>query len=226
MNRLKVGIVEDEPINAEFLEQVVRSLGHSIILSTPCEKEALESIIKSLPDLLLLDINLKGGMEGVWLAEELNRLRLPVSVIYISAYRDKNTVKKASGTEPFNFLSKPFDATDIEIAITLFIGKLRKKEQDGHIVRLGEGYLFDIESLMLSKEGIPIKLTLKEAELFALFCRNRDRLLSSETITSAIWGEKPVSESTIRDTIYRIRKKIPEVKIDNISSLGYILTTF
>lgn len=214
----KIGIVEDEPFSAAFLEESVCELGHSVAFNSMCEKEALERLQESEVDIIFLDINLKGNYEGIWLAEEINK-KYQIPFIYITAYRDSKVIEKVSKTKPFYFLSKPFDRTDIEIALSIFSEKYRSKTT----VHLCGKYKFDMQTLTLYREDEQVRLTQKERELLHLLIQNRGLVVSTEMIISSVWKEKAVGDSAIRDTVYRLRKKIEELKISNISSLGYTL---
>lgn len=213
-----IAIIEDEPITIALLELCARELGHSVAFSSMCEKEALERLQDSEVDIIFLDINLKGNYEGIWLAEEINK-KYQIPFIYITAYRDKKVIEKVSKTKPFYFLSKPFDRTDIEIALSIFSEKYSSKTT----VHLCGKYKFDMRTLTLYREDEQVNLTQKEREFLHLLIQNRGLVVSTEMIISSVWKEKAVGDSAIRDTVYRLRKKIEELKISNISSLGYTL---
>jgi len=225
MVSLKIGIVEDEPISAAFLQQVAVSLGHSVVLNDSCENRVLAFVAERVSeiDMLFLDINLKGGSEGIWLARELNRLDKNIAIVYTSAYRDRETIDMVSKTKPFSFLSKPFDTTDVEIVISLFIEKMRVDSDREYIVVLKNGYMFDTKNHELKKDGIVIRLTQKERELLNILCKNINKVVMNDTILMVLWGDKIVSESALRDTVYRLRKKIPDLTIENVSSMGYLM---
>lgn len=214
----KIGIVEDEPFTTALLEQCIEELGHSVAFSALCENEALEKLEENDTDLIFLDINLKGSFEGLWLADEINR-SFHIPFIYITAYRDKKTVEKVSKTKPFYFLSKPFDGTDIEIALSIFAEKNIEKS----VVEICSEYMFDMRTMSLYRQDRYIKLTQKERELLYLLIQNRGLVVSTDVIINSVWKDKAVGDSAIRDTIYRLRKKIEGLKVKNISSLGYTL---
>ncbi len=69
----------------------------------------------------------------------------------------------------------------------------------------------------------PISLTKKELSVLNFFCRNINQNISYDTMREYIWYSKSVSSSTIRDTVSRLKNKIPEVDIENIINFGYVL---
>jgi DNA-binding response OmpR family regulator len=212
-----IAIVEDEPFTAAFLEKCIKELGHSVAFCSLCENETLEKLQENDTDLIFLDINLKGSLEGLWLAAEINK-KFRIPFIYITAYKDRATVAKISKTKPFYFLSKPFDGTDIEIALSIFSEKISNVA----MVELCDEYMFDMRTMSLYRDDTYIKLTQKERELLYLLIQNRGLVVSTDVIINSIWKDRAVGDSAIRDTIYRLRKKIEGLKVKNISSLGYI----
>ncbi|MFP4332272.1 MAG: DNA-binding response regulator [Campylobacterales bacterium] len=216
---LKIGIVEDEPFTLAFLEQSVSELGHSVAFGCDCEKKAMEKIETLEVDIIFLDINLKGSYEGIWLADEVNK-KFQIPFIYITAYRDKKIVEKVSKTKPFYFISKPFDVSDIEIALSIF----EVKNLDVEVLELCEHYSFDIKNMVLYRDKEQVNLTKKERELLWLLIENRGLVVPVSKIIDDVWKDKAIGDSAIRDTVYRLRKKIPEFKIENIPSSGYSLS--
>ncbi|MEO8891328.1 MAG: ATP-binding protein [Coleofasciculaceae cyanobacterium] len=121
MQNIKVLIVEDEEIVAFDIESILHSLGYEICAVVSSAEEAIASTSLCLPDLILMDIMLKGSMDGIQAAAEIHR-RFNIPIVYLSAYGDTNTIERAKLTEPFGYLLKPFAEkelhTAIEIALT------------------------------------------------------------------------------------------------------------
>ncbi|MCP4219901.1 MAG: response regulator [bacterium] len=109
----KVLIVEDEIICALYLEHLVKSMGH-VVLKTMAEGEnAILSARDDEPDLILMDIMLKGALDGVEAVKRIHRHK-KIPVIYITASTDSGTFKRAGETSPVGFLRKPFREEDLE----------------------------------------------------------------------------------------------------------------
>ena len=108
MNKPYVMIVEDEQITALEIQARLKKKGYSVSAIASSGSEALEQAQKFRPDIALMDIHLKGNMDGVQTAERLRR-HFDIPVIYISAYADKETLKRAKLTGPFGYVLKPID---------------------------------------------------------------------------------------------------------------------
>src|SRR5438876_785283 len=116
---LKIMIVEDEVIVAKDIQRILKKLGYEAFEPFSNGKKALEAVEKLHPDLLLLDINLKGSeLDGIQVADQIHRnYRLPF--IYLTAFSDKATLERAKQTEPYGYIIKPFEENDIRTAIEI-----------------------------------------------------------------------------------------------------------
>lgn len=122
MTEATILIVEDEGILAIGLKKKLEKLGYKVSAIASSGKEAIELAAMCRPDLILMDIVLKGEMDGIVAADKiLNTLKVPV--IYLTAYSDEDTVKRAKVTEPFGYLVKPYDDRELQIAIEVALYK-------------------------------------------------------------------------------------------------------
>ncbi|MEA3384167.1 MAG: winged helix-turn-helix domain-containing protein, partial [Campylobacterota bacterium] len=94
---------------------------------------------------------------------------------------------------------------------------------DNNIIDLGENYTYNTNNKIVTKDANFIKLTKKELGVLDLFCKNIDQYITYDIFREYIWIEKDIADSTIRDTILRLRKKIPNLQIISTKGLGYIL---
>ena len=115
MNKLKILIVEDDAASLLTLESAVYDLGYSEIFTTNNSESALEIIGKESPDLLLLDIDIKGKFNGIEVAEKISHLEIPV--IFITGFDDPQIHLKAKAVGPHAYLLKPFNILTLETAI-------------------------------------------------------------------------------------------------------------
>jgi CheY-like chemotaxis protein len=112
----KILIAEDERIIAWEMESMVMDLGYEVTAITSSGEDTVEKTKEELPDLILMNVKLKGEMDGIEAVQEIQS-RYQIPVIDISAYSDEETVCRARGTSPFGYLDKPFRQSDLEIAI-------------------------------------------------------------------------------------------------------------
>lgn len=118
MDEIKILIVEDENIIALNIKKKLKSFGYAVpaIVSTGEEAVKMTEIIS--PDLILMDIMLKGDMDGVKAAEEIKK-RFSIPVIYLTAYSDDKVLDRAKVTEPYGYIVKPFKAIDLRSNIEM-----------------------------------------------------------------------------------------------------------
>ncbi|ASS49917.1 MAG: hypothetical protein A3D31_10080 [Candidatus Fluviicola riflensis] len=112
---MKILIVEDDPLVADDLKDKLEQLQYRITGVAESYDLALESIRSNKPDLVLLDIELKGELTGIDLSEELNKHA--IQFIYLSSIQDLNTYHKAKDTGPLKNLAKPIDLVNLRNAL-------------------------------------------------------------------------------------------------------------
>ncbi|MBC7172719.1 MAG: response regulator, partial [Polyangiaceae bacterium] len=100
-------VVEDEPITAADLEQTLLGMGHELSAWADSGEEAVAQAKKLAPDLVLMDIRLRGEMTGIEAAERIRR-DADIPVVFLTAFADRDTVDRACATHPYGYLVKPF----------------------------------------------------------------------------------------------------------------------
>lgn len=222
-------IVEDEYINAKFIEQIVSNKGHSVAGIVANADDAITLIKDKKPDLIFMDINIEGATDGIQCASLLNQ-KYNIPVIYMTAYGDAQTIEEASDTRMLGYIIKPFDTADVEAALAVaikMINEFQKPTTMQHsftCIELEHNYVYDFEAKSLKIDNIHVELTNKETLLLHLFCRNINHNISYDLLLECVWKNHAVTNSTIRDTISRLRKKAPLLKLENIPGVGYRLS--
>jgi DNA-binding LytR/AlgR family response regulator len=122
MNRVRILIVEDEPLIAEDLGCHLEELGYEVAGQCDNALDAMAEIASAKPDLLLLDINLGDGADGVQLAEKVNaKHKLPF--IFVTSHADKGTLERVKAVRPAGFIIKPFDENDLRAQIEIALAR-------------------------------------------------------------------------------------------------------
>lgn len=251
MNKVKILIVEDESIIAMNLKETLVELGYEPcgIAPNKCKTiKLLENGIK--PDLILMDIYLKGPTTGIELAKEL-KLTLPtVPVVFLTANSEVSTIKKASETLAYGYILKPYKKTHLHAAIEVALEKSKYdnkneqqldsvkninktlshqleivKEQKSRTIKLKYGYLFDKEKEILYYGDKPIKLTKKETQIIKILCNSAGYNVSQEQIEYAIWQDEPAGYAAFRSILFRLRNKLHKDLITTQSNTGYKIET-
>jgi CheY-like chemotaxis protein len=124
-------IVEDETLIAEELKERLSRLGFSIIAAVDSAEEGIAIATQERPDLILMDIRLKGEKDGVQAAQEI-RQQIDVPIVYVTAYSDRLTVDRAKGTEHDAYVLKPFHRRELQSTIEVAMQRhaLRAKQKN------------------------------------------------------------------------------------------------
>lgn len=125
MAKTKILVVEDESIVARDLQYTLESLGYAVPAIVSTGEEAIEKAAEIQPDLVLMDIKLRGEMNGVEAVEEI-RARFDIPVLYITALTDEKTFHRAINTEPYGYIIKPFEERELRAAIKTTLYKHRR----------------------------------------------------------------------------------------------------
>jgi CheY-like chemotaxis protein len=127
MNRAKILIVEDESEVAETLKIMLKKFGYNVI---GCENRAEGAIQKAgglHPDIVLMDIELSGKMDGVQAADTI-RKKFHIPVIYITAICDAKTLERVGASVPYGYILKPFKENELHTVIEISLETLAKKK--------------------------------------------------------------------------------------------------
>ncbi|MGB3513443.1 MAG: ATP-binding protein [Microcoleaceae cyanobacterium] len=125
---MNILIVEDELIAAENISRNLNQFGYTVTGKVQSGEKAIENITENPPDLVLMDIKLKGKLNGIETADKINKM-FPIPIVYITAYSDSITIKKATKTTPYGYLIKPFKAVDIKTTIEMALAKHQTEQQ-------------------------------------------------------------------------------------------------
>lgn len=136
-SRVKVLIVEDQIVIAARISAELDALGYEVNGMATKAEQALLLCQDSPPDVILLDIKLKGKMDGIELAHLLNK-QINIPIIYLTSNVDDATFERAKATLPYAFLSKPFNKLELQRALELVVSRINAdhptKSEDGSYI--------------------------------------------------------------------------------------------
>lgn len=122
MSTVRILIVEDEPLIAEDLRGHLEELGYEVCALCDNALDAMAEIASTSPDLLLLDINLGDGADGVQLAEKVSA-KYEVPFIFVTSHSDAATLERVKALRPAGFIIKPFDENDLRTQIEIALAR-------------------------------------------------------------------------------------------------------
>jgi len=145
---VRVMIVEDESLVAKDIRNRLQKLGYAVSAMVSSGHKALQEVEEAQPDIVLMDIVLKGDIDGIEAAAAI-RSRFRIPVIYVTAYADVDIMERAKTTEPYGYLLKPLDDRELlmTIEMALYKHKIEKdlKEREKWLIMtlrsIGEGII-------------------------------------------------------------------------------------
>ncbi|WP_292367610.1 response regulator [Methanoregula sp. UBA64] len=128
MPEKRIMIVEDETIVAMTLEDALRNMGYAVVGPVSTADDAVRLAETEKPDLILMDIRIKGDRDGISAAEEINE-KHNIPIVYLTAHGDDKTLERAMKTQPYGYLTKPFRDRELHSTIEIALYKHRLVRQ-------------------------------------------------------------------------------------------------
>jgi PAS domain S-box-containing protein len=128
MNEITIVVVEDESIVAKDIQNNLKKLGYNVPATAPNAEVALQKIEEIRPDLVFLDIKLKGDVDGIEVAGKIKET-YNIPVIFLTSYVDKSTLDRAKVTEPYGYIVKPFNESDLQSTVEMALYKFQKDQE-------------------------------------------------------------------------------------------------
>jgi DNA-binding response OmpR family regulator len=252
MNKIKILIVEDESIIALNLKETLLDLGYEPCGIAPNKCKTMKILEKGVvPDLILMDIYLKGPTTGIELAKELKNTLPNTPIVFLTANSEITTIKKASEAFAYGYILKPYKKSNLHAAIEIALSKASEdnmknkklnaienvnktlihqlelnNENRSRTIQLKYGYLFDKEKEILYYGDEPLKLTAKETKIIKYLCASPGHNVSQEQLEYAIWQDEPAGYAAFRSVLFRLRNKVHKDLIANQNNTGYKIELF
>jgi two-component system sensor histidine kinase/response regulator len=122
MEKYHILIVEDENIVALDIQKRLQKFGYKVVAICPTGEDALGKIKESTLDLVIMDIKLRGKLDGVETADRIKKIK-KIPIVYLTAFADEKTIKRAKITTPFGYILKPFSERDLHTTIEMALYK-------------------------------------------------------------------------------------------------------
>ncbi|HXP49607.1 MAG TPA: response regulator [Bacteroidia bacterium] len=221
MKKTGVLIVEDEVIIARDLAQTLTKLGYLVVGHCVKGEDAIDMVEEKTPDIVLMDIMLKGDMTGIDAAKEI-RKKFQIPIVYLTAYSDEDSIGRANSSGPAGYLVKPFKANDlratIETALYRFNEEVKLRKENEMLYHLVQNK--DSKDILFVKSSFQlVKVIMKD-------------ILYVEALKDYVTLHTISGKYIIRSTMKGIQEKLPTdrfvrvhrsfiVRIDKIISIDH-----
>ena len=226
---IKILLVEDDPNLSLVVQDYLEMLDYTTKLCKDGEEGLNEFRIHKY-DLVILDIMMP-KMDGFSVAEEIRKFDDLTPIIFLTAKSLKEDRIKGFNIGCDDYISKPFSTEELSMRIKAIMKRCMRVEKNvlddtQKIFKIGK-FTLDYENMLLKTEESEQTLTRKEAALLKLLCIYKNKLLTRETALKSIWGDDDYFIGRSMDVFMtKLRKYLnddPEVKIDSIPGIGYML---
>jgi len=221
-------IVEDEIFSANNLKCIISKADIETIAIVDNAKDAMKICKEHKPDLILMDIMIKGAKSGVELAVDIKHMiSEDIFIIFLTAYSDKEMISYAVNANAFAYLLKPYREGEIIATLELVKSKytIFNKEsipKNSHIVKLIENYSFDTNSNTLYQNNVEIAISRKSQRLLNILSKNSHIFVSSQEIINYVWENSSKGNmQTLRSLIYRLKNLTKSNLIKSHNNIGY-----
>lgn len=217
---MKVLLLEDELMLQSAIEEYLIEISYEVDAYEDGE-EAYRAIIDGSYDLFIFDINIP-SIDGLTLLEKLQKDKIFVPTIFISAITQIEQITKAYELGCYDYLKKPFHLKELTLHIDRLLSMASIKRK--HTVRLSKMYTYDLQKKRLNFDGVEQILTLKQSQIIHLFASNTSRVVDFDMLRHFVWDDAFVDNATIRAEVHRVRQILKEELIVTLKGVGYKLS--
>ena len=213
----KILILEDDDLFASTLEDFLSDEGFEVDIAKDGE-ECLELNFKKNYDLYIFDINVP-KINGLDLLEQLRQSDDNTPTIFLTSYKDKDTLHDAFLKGCDDYLKKPADLDELILRIKAL---LKRNKKQFKVVDLSNNFTFNPSTKRVYENEVDLNLPIKVLDLIELFLENKGEIVTKNMIISKLWTtQEEYSEGSIRVYINQIKKILGKDAISNIKGIGY-----
>ena len=218
-------IAEDDALALDYFSKILKLYFKNVF--TACDgEEAYKIAVSCRVDIILTDMYMP-NQDGADFIKKLRDEHFTMPVIFMSAYKDSQTLLKVIPLNLSDYIIKPLRVEKVLRLLdeTLQKSKLPSLEfanaKKSYILK--SGAIINLDKKVVMKENARILMTKKEYDLLFLLLSNKQAILSKEQIEETLWNGDIVAESGVRTLMKKLRSKIGEESIRTIKNLGYII---
>jgi len=220
--RYKILIVDDDIIIAKDIKSILNNKELNVVKITSSHNETISFLKENKVDLILMEINIKGGVDGIQSCNEIN-IKYNIPIIFITTYCDTETISLVRDSSAMCYLKKPFNYADLLLNVFLILKRNSKqlKTIQKDIVFLQNSFKFYLKDRLLYNNSVEIDLSKKEKEILFILCENKNSFISYERLFENVWQDQDFCINKIRGSIFRLKHKLPLLSIINNKEYGY-----
>lgn len=212
--------VEDDISSRTRMAELLEMLFENVYTAKDGE-EAWSIYTQNECDIVLTDIKMP-SKDGLSLTKQIRNCDYATPIVLLSSFTDHDFLLKAANLSVDGYIIKPIDAD----TLLKTLGKAfeRTKKEENLILKIDTDIFYNVSSRELyQKDGTLIDLSAMELKLLELLVDNSDHLVTKDKISETLWPLEQPSESSIKNIILRLRKKVGEEAIHSVYGIGYRL---
>lgn len=214
---MRVLLLEDELMLQSAIAEYLNDMGYEVDVFDN-GKEVYEHVVNHQYDLFIFDINIP-GIDGLTLLENLQKDKIFVPTIFISAITEIEQISKAYELGCYDYLKKPFHLKEL----TLHMDRLLKMAniESKSLVKISKMYSYDLQKERLLFDNEEQSLTPKQAQIIHLFASNINKIVDFDMLRHYVWDDPQIDNATIRAEVHRVRQILKEDLVESLKGIGY-----
>lgn len=224
MSKIKILVVEDESIVAKDIQNTLIRLGYDVPATASNAVSAYQKLEEHKPDLVFLDIKLKGDIDGIQIAEKIKN-SYDIPVIFLTSFVDKATLDRAKVTEPYGYIVKPFNESDLQTTVEMALYKFEKDQETKYNKERYENALLNLdEAIMILDINFGVTFLNPKAENMAGYgsetASGKDlfSILKLENESNEIFSKQSLLDKINSDKVFELKNAAVTFLRDQSSS--------
>ena len=214
---MKILLLEDEIMLQSAMVEYLTDTGYKVDAFEDGE-EVFQRCLNCDYDLYIFDINTP-SIDGLTLLEKLQKERIYVPTIFISAITQIEQISKAYELGCYDYLKKPFHLKELTLHIDRLLSMANIECKS--LVKITKMYAYDLEKKRLYFDNKEQTLTPKQAQIIDVFAANINNIVDFDMLRHYVWEDNNVDNATIRAEVHRTKHILKEELIESLKGIGY-----
>ena len=214
---MKILLLEDEIMLQSAMVEYLTDTGYEVD-SFEDGEDAFYACMENSYDLYIFDINTP-SIDGLSLLEKLQKEKIYVPTIFISAITQIEQISKAYELGCYDYLKKPFHLKELTLHIDRLLSMANIEGKS--LVKISKMYTYDLEKKRLYFDNKEQTLTPKQAQIIDVFAHNINNIVDFDMLRHYVWDDYNVDNATIRAEVHRAKQVLKEELVESIKGIGY-----